>query len=153
MPRIDTPGVLDTSERRLAALTADAARRWGTLTAHEMVCHLSDSFRGVLGDRPVSPARMPAVQRQLTRIIALHTPLPWPKGVPTRPEVDQLDGGTRPVEFSHDKAALAAAIERFAKQPRTFQFPSHPVFGELTEWEWMRWGYLHSNHHLRQFGV
>ncbi len=36
---------------------------------------------------------------------------------------------------------------------RDFAFASHPVFGELSEWEWMRWGYLHADHHLRQFGT
>jgi hypothetical protein len=34
-----------------------------------------------------------------------------------------------------------------------FQFARHPIFGELTEREWMRWGYLHTDHHFRQFGV
>jgi hypothetical protein len=30
--------------------------------------------------------------------------------------------------------------------------PAHPIFGRMTEAEWMRWGYLHTDHHLRQFG-
>ena len=137
---------------RLGRLRPENRALWGKMNAHQMVCHLNDSFGAAMGDRTTSED-ITFLSRTLIKWIALHAPLPWPKGVPTRPEVDQLDGGTRPVEFSHDKAALAAAIERFAKQPRTFQFPSHPVFGELTEWEWMRWGYLHSNHHLRQFGV
>ena len=29
----------------------------------------------------------------------------------------------------------------------------HPIFGPLTTSQWMRWGYLHVYHHLRQFGV
>jgi hypothetical protein len=29
----------------------------------------------------------------------------------------------------------------------------HPMFGDLTSWQWMRWGYLHTDHHLRQFGL
>jgi hypothetical protein len=29
----------------------------------------------------------------------------------------------------------------------------HPIFGELTDSERMRWGYLHMDHHLRQFGA
>jgi hypothetical protein len=79
---------------------------------------------------------------------ALHTPLTWPKGVPTRPEMDQLAGGTRPAEFALDSAALAAAIQRLGRQARAFQFSRHPIFGDLTEWEWMRWGYLHAHHHF-----
>ena len=67
--------------------------------------------------------------------------------------MDQLVGGTRPTAFLEDRAALAAAIEQFARQPRTAQFSRRPIFGELTEWEWMRWGYLHADHHFRQFGA
>jgi hypothetical protein len=26
------------------------------------------------------------------------------------------------------------------------------MFGPMTEKDWMRWGYLHADHHLRQFG-
>ena len=29
----------------------------------------------------------------------------------------------------------------------------HPVFGPMTRGAWLRWGYLHTDHHLRQFGV
>jgi hypothetical protein len=29
---------------------------------------------------------------------------------------------------------------------------SHPMFGGMTAKDWMRWGYLHADHHLRQFG-
>jgi len=34
-------------------LTPEKPRQWGTLTAHEMLCHLSDSFRAALGERQV----------------------------------------------------------------------------------------------------
>jgi hypothetical protein len=29
---------------------------------------------------------------------------------------------------------------------------SHPMFGKMSAKDWMRWGYLHADHHLRQFG-
>jgi hypothetical protein len=29
----------------------------------------------------------------------------------------------------------------------------HPIFGAMSERAWLRWGYLHMDHHLRQFGV
>lgn len=43
-------------ETRVARLTPDARRRWGTLSAPEMICHLADAFAVTLGDRPVSDA-------------------------------------------------------------------------------------------------
>jgi len=66
-------------------------------------------------------------------------------------------GGAENIEFSKDKAALAATIERFAerfaRQPPAFRLSRHPIFGGLNEWEWMGWGYLHADHYFRQFGV
>jgi len=32
------------------------------------------------------------------------------------------------------------------------EMPPHPIFGQMTRAEWLRWGYLHTDHHLRQFG-
>ena len=33
--------------RRIEALTPESERRWGRMTAHQMVCHLSDACRAV----------------------------------------------------------------------------------------------------------
>ena len=29
----------------------------------------------------------------------------------------------------------------------------HPFFGAMSPNQWLRWGYLHTDHHLRQFGA
>jgi hypothetical protein len=138
--------------RRLDRLEPDTSRQWGRMTTHQVVCHLADSFKTVIGLRSAVPASS-LVQRTLVRYIALHTPLQWPHGVPTRPEVDQEKQGTRPIEFAHDKQELRALIDRFTATPRDFQFHPHPTFGPLTEREWMHWGFRHTDHHLRQFGL
>jgi hypothetical protein len=52
-----------------------------------------------------------------------------------------------------DLDELRHHLDRFSRQPRDFEFQPHPIFGQMTEKEWMRWGYLHMDHHLRQFGV
>ena len=122
------------------------------MNAHQMVCHLGDSFRLGLGQRDVSLASG-ILQRTVIKTIALHVPLPWPKGVPTRPEADQEISGTPPGDFDRDRRDLIAMINRFAASNRDFQFGAHPIFGAMSEWEWMRWGYLHADHHLRQFGL
>ncbi|MBI2690213.1 MAG: DUF1569 domain-containing protein [Acidobacteria bacterium] len=137
---------------RLQRVRPDSRALWGKMNAHQMVCHLNDSFGLAMGAKTASED-ITLFNRTFIRWVALHTPLKWPKGVPTRPEMDQLASGTRPIEFSYDKTALAAVVERFANQPRTFQFSRHPIFGELSDWEWLRWGYLHADHHFRQFGV
>jgi len=75
----------------------------------------------------------------------------WPKGVATRPEVEQGIGGTAPVEFEKDRAELLLLIDRFCSAGVSLVIP-HPFFGRMTKQEWFRWGYLHADHHLRQFG-
>jgi len=135
---------------RLDGITPESKRRWGRMTAHQMVCHLSDSFRGVLGDFPVSPGPGP-LPGPILKFVALRMPIRWPHNVQTRPEVDQQIGGTRPAEFAADVAALKSAFHRFVSNPRAIG-SSHPIFGPMSEFDWMRWGYLHMDHHLRQFG-
>ena len=137
---------------RLGRLTPDSARLWGRMSPHQAVCHLSDSFKVVMGARPAKAVDTFA-SRTLFRFIALHTSMPWPKGVPTGEAVDQERGGTKPVDFARDANELRSLIERFAATPRDFTFKPHPFFGPLTEREWMHWAHRHSDHHLRQFGV
>src|SRR5881394_1452023 len=103
---------------RLRRVRPDSQRRWGRMTAPQMVVHLSDAFLGLLGERallaelaprPVEakPRRPRSRVRQLiTKFYAIHSPFPWPHGVATRPEIDSEKGGTRPGEFATDVAAL-----------------------------------------------
>ena len=136
--------------RRLRTLRADSARRWGRMSAHQMICHVSDSFLAVTGQRRISPASGP-LQRTVIKWIALYAPFNWPQGVPTRPEVDQESGGTKPSNFAADVTQLEMLVELITTRKGCFG-PSHPIFGNMSETAWMRWAYLHMDHHLRQFG-
>jgi hypothetical protein len=138
---------------RLERLTPDAPRRWGTLTAAEMLCHLADCSRSVLG----GSGRASAASRRsrlVFKFVALYSPVPWPKGrIRTRPEVDPRDRGTRPGGFERDRAAAIAGVRDLAgAAPEAFS-RSHSMFGTMSAADWRRWGYLHTDHHLRQFGV
>ena len=135
--------------RRLRLLRPDCVRRWGRMTAHQMVCHLADAFRMATGERSPSPA-MNFFTRTVVKGIALYLPLPWPRGIVTRPEVDPLRQGTRPTTFAADLAQVEPLMDRFlAAADRR----SHPIFGPMSRAQWLRWGWLHTDHHLRQFGA
>jgi hypothetical protein len=138
--------------RRLGSISPTTQRLWGKMSAHNMVCHLSDGFRLYMGDRPAAqaPVRFP---RPIVKWVALWAPLPWPHGFQTFPELDQEGGGTRPAEFASDVAELRHLIESFVGPPTRCSAPPHPHFGHLRESEWLRLGYLHTDHHLRQFGA
>lgn len=138
--------------RRLKTVRPDSARQFGRMSAPQMVCHLSDSFLAVMGRKPVSPASNP-LTRTVVKWIALYAPIRWRPGYRTRPEIDQGIGGTKPAEFARDVADLEALVEEVTARPRTFDWHPHPIFGAMSHSDWLRWAYLHMDHHLRQFGA
>jgi hypothetical protein len=134
---------------RLQRVSPDDKALWGRMNAHQMICHLCDSAMVALGERHASPATG-FFQRTLLKWIALGTSLRWMKDFPTRPEIDQLQGGTSPRDFTADQARLLALTRRI--YDTQIGGVSHPIFGPLTQAQWHRWLYRHSDHHLRQFG-
>lgn len=136
---------------RLRRMTPESPRRWGRMTPHQAVCHLSDSFRSMMSAVAITSVATPW-SRTVIKWVALRAPMKWPPGVPTRPEVDQMIGGTRPVEFARDREQLEGIVEQFAARSGD-NFQPHPMFGRLTTEEWQRWAWRHMDHHLRQFGV
>ena len=141
---------------RLGKIQLSSPRQWGRMTVSQMICHLSDSFRVTMGLKPWKTARISVTSIPLpawfVKWVALETSVPWPRGLQTRPEVDAEQSGTPPAQFDQDKAELFALLEHFTRQPRDFNWQPHPMFGAMSDADWMRWGYLHMDHHLRQFG-
>ena len=141
---------------RLKTIQLTSPRGWGKMTAAQMLCHLADSFRVTIGEKHWDLARVRVtpipVPLWFLRWVALDLPKQWPQGTPTRPEVDAEAEGTKPGDFENDRQELLRLLDRFTRQPRDFQWQAHPIFGPLSEAEWMRWGYLHMDHHFRQFG-
>jgi hypothetical protein len=122
------------------------------MTPNQAICHMSDAFRMSLNERPVAPIETPF--RPLIRFVALSLPLKWPRGrIKTVPETEQGVGGTPPTDFERDRAALLELMARFCTVGTNGYCPTHPIFGPMTTAAWKRWGYLHMDHHLRQFGV
>jgi hypothetical protein len=143
-------------ERRLASFHPRVERRWGTLTPGGAMCHLAICYEMVLGGGACSERTGP-LERSLFRWGALHLPIRWARGYPTLPELVEGAPGVQPQGFADDRRRLLAAFAAFAAAPATgsdsIAGRAHPIFGPLTHWEWMRWGYLHADHHLRQFGL
>ena len=139
--------------RRLKQLQPESHRRWGRMSAHQMICHLNDSCRIMTGERSASPISR-LVPRTIVKWIALYVPAPWPPGIPTRPEVDPYRGGTKPTDFAADRAQLEVLVNLIGSgDTKNCEGRTHPIFGPMSEGAWMRWAYLHMDHHLRQFGL
>jgi hypothetical protein len=118
------------------------------MSVGQMVRHLSCSCEVALGERTVGPVKglPPAVIKWL----ALRSGLRWTKNIQTTPELKLAMSENSEVGFdvlvgeAIDKMEILATGKQCA--------PSHPFFGPMTEADWLRWGYLHADHHLRQFG-
>ncbi len=149
MSTLADPRVRAACRERIQRLGPNASAKWGRMTAHQMLCHVNDSFRVGIGEKYASPATS-LLQRTLIKWIALRAPLRWPPGVPTRPEIEQGRGGTPPSAWEIDRRELLGLIDSFVDR-RTFGV--HPVFGAMSQHDWLTWGYRHVDHHLRQFGV
>ena len=151
MKTLARPGDRAAILERLARVTPGSHRRWGRMSAHQMVCHLGDGFRMALGARAVRPAAGRLAGLAL-KGVALYLPVRWPPGIRTMPELDQVVGGTCPGEFGRDLADVIAMVESLAVDGGP-ACAAHPVFGAMSRRQWLRWGYLHIDHHLRQFGL
>lgn len=150
MRTIHDPAIHADLTRRLTHLRAESPRRWGTMTANEMVCHVTDAYRMGLGELPVAAVK-PPVPKFLLRLMVFRLPVPWPKGVPTASELKQGDRGTSHEAFDTDVARLQEKMDAFAAMRSGW--PEHPAAGVLTAGDWGRWGFRHADHHFRQFGI
>jgi hypothetical protein len=136
--------------RRIAALAPESPRRWGSMSIGGMLCHVDDSYRSVLGERPFSTAKL-AVPPWFAKFVALRAPMQWPRNLMTAESVRQGGGGTRPVAFAEDRARLLETFQHFCGCAELAV--THPMFGSMKRADWLRWGYLHADHHLRQFSA
>jgi Protein of unknown function (DUF1569) len=151
MMTLARPRDLEALVRRVRTLRYDLPARWGRMTAHQMVCHACDALRMATGARATSDASS-VLRRTIMKWFALYGPLRWPAGIPTTPELDQECNGTRPGDFARDLGELESLLRTVAGS-HPVRWPPHPIFGPLSHRAWLRWAYLHTDHHLRQFGA
>ena len=136
---------------RIERLTPESQRRWGTLTAAEMLCHLGDAGDAVLRRR-IPPGAVPGKPRPpLFKWVMLYSPIPFPQGVETRPGVDPRREGTRPSDFAQDRNRVVDGLRAITIASPADLSPSHFRFGAMSLGDWHHWAYKHVDHHLRQF--
>ncbi len=132
---------------RIDRLEAAAPARWGRFNAPRMVSHLISSIRIALGDE-AAVFRSSPLSNPVMRALAIYV-MPWPRGVPTAPEMLARE----PESWRLDVAALKALIERAAANGAGGPWARHPAFGNLSGRAWGALIHRHVHHHLTQFGV
>ena len=149
MKSLGSGEVLSETRDRLMLLRTEDKALWGKMTATQMVQHLNCAYDVALGDRDVAPLKA-TIPPPVMKWIALRSGLRWPKNVPTTPELIRAVEEEGSATFADSVRETAEKMELVAKGTRWTRH--HPMFGAMSAKDWMRWGYLHADHHLRQFG-
>ena len=149
MHTISDPADFAALRERLLALHREDLRHWGVMDAGQMVCHIRGAFRTAMGEIPCEPIPMP-MPRAALKALALWAPLPWKRNFETVPALKLGTPEMAVTSFETDRAEAVADMERFCR-PEQVRV-DHAFFGPMSYADWMRWGYLHTDHHLRQFG-
>lgn len=145
--------IFDPKERarlydRLARLTPDTPRRWGRMTAPQMLCHLTDAIESSRGPSPAHPATGALTWTPLKQLVIYV--MPWPRGKLESPP-DLLV--SRPTTWDADVARFRQALDTMAARGPGGAWPASDVFGPLTGRDWGALLRTHINHHFTQFGV
>lgn len=151
MKNLFDASVVNQVKARLGKLEPQSERRWGKMTAAQMLAHCVVSLQWAVGE--VAPEKGPLPARLLGRLIkplVLRNEDPMRKNSPTAKSLIVVDER----DLGKERERLSELIDRFAaggamgctKNPHSF-------FGKMTPEEWAILMYKHLDHHLRQFGV
>jgi len=135
---------------RLGRLRPDSPRRWGKMTASQMLAHCAAATEMALGDRNVPRLFIGRLIGPLFKRRLIGTETPLRQNAPTAPEFVMANEHDLEVE----RARLLRLVDRFADGGKSAcTTVPHPFFGKLTPDEWAMLVYKHLDHHLRQFSV
>lgn len=126
--------------------------QWGIMSSTQMLQHVVLAFRMSMDEIPVVEPSIRRFDSPLYRFVALSLPVRWPKGIPAPREIDFTITPPLPADFAEERRSLVVLMDRFGETPLSGLRSTNPVLGPLTHAQWMRWGFRHTDHHLRQFG-
>lgn len=135
----------------LDQLKSDAQPLWGTMSAQEMVEHLTDGVKMSYG-KLIIPLEIKEDQIEKAQGF-LDSEHPFPK---------EFKAAFVPKEITLRHEELELAIDEFTMEWVDYldyyeENPTakhlHPYFGELTFDQWQRLQSKHITHHLTQFGI
>ena len=136
---------------RLGQLDPQSERRWGKMTAAQMLAHCSVSLQWAVGE--AVPDKLSLLARWVGRLIkpmVFRNDDPMRKNSPTAKSLIVADER----DFGKERDRLLRLIDKFeAEGPAGCTRNPHSFFGRMTPQEWAILMYKHLDHHLRQFGV
>jgi hypothetical protein len=145
----EAPAV-DEVKERIARLSPESARQWGTMNAPQAVAHCAAGVELALGDRLPPRMFLGRIFGWVIKPLALGNEEPMRRNTPTVPGLVVADER----DLDRERQRLCGLIDRFATAgPAGCTRHPHSFFGRLTPQEWAVLMYKHLDHHLRQFGA
>jgi len=138
-------------ERRVSAVDANAARRWGTMSVARMFAHLRIILEISLEERETKDESRAWLMPVLW-VLLFELWTEWPKGkIKASPQF--LDDAAENAEA--ERAQVIALMRRFVQ--RAEEAPERlvlePMLGRVSLRKWRRIHGVHTDYHLRQFGA
>jgi len=150
MKTLFDPDAVEELKTRLAKLQPESPRRWGSMTATQVLAHCSAGLGMTMGDIRPPRAFIGRILGPLIKPKAVGNDEQFRRNSPTVKELLNTGQG----DFATERQRLCDAIDRVASAgPQGCTTHPHPFFGEMTPIEWSNLAYKHIDHHLRQFGT
>ncbi len=135
----------------LNQLKADSKPQWGTMSAQQMIEHLSDLFYIALGEKSVTLVTPEEKLPKLHAFIESEDPMPRNFKAPFVTD-------NSPLRHEELELAIDEFVELYLRFEDEFEEnPSkitvHPIFGPLNYTQWCRLNQKHLTHHFLQFGL
>jgi hypothetical protein len=146
MVLLHDPAVRDSTRTRIETLSPAATRRWGRMSAGQMLWHCNQVLKTSLRDVQVVPRRPPFPVGVLKFMLFR---MPWPHGAPTAPEYVAGE----PRDFEAERKQSLELIDRFVGRKVEEGDWGRAVFGEISGREWSCLQARHLDHHLKQFSA
>ena len=151
MKNLFDPAVASQIKTRLGKLGPHSDRRWGKMTAPQMLAHCSVSMQWAVGEVVPETGAFPVrLIGRLVKPMVFRNEAPLRKNSPTAKSLIVADER----DLGKERDRLSGLIDRFAAGGAAGCTTNpHSFFGKLTPEEWAMLMYKHLDHHLRQFGV
>ncbi|MDP2187925.1 MAG: DUF1569 domain-containing protein [Sphingobacteriaceae bacterium] len=136
----------------LRSLPADRQAKWGIMSPHHMIEHLSGSMR--MSNGKVYLPQLIADEKIPARLEFLYSDKPFPRDLKFTEEPASL----KPLKTASMEEAIALLEQMLVVFEAHYEAnpndkPIHPFFGPLNKEQWLQFHNRHWNHHFEQFDL
>ena len=146
MRMLHDPAVRSSIESRLDAIRADSPRRWGSMSADQMLWHVNQFLAASIGEATLATQKSP-IPAPIMKFFLIY--MPWPRSAPTNKRA--VASGEHDLEA--ERARCKALIAKFVSRPVNGEWPVDPSFGPVSGTFASRLQAKHLDHHFRQFNA